>query len=53
MAHRKRKKSKRNVRCTICTTYRWRGNGKDRFKIKDRKQKNSEAAMVLAWAGER
>ena len=26
MAHYKRKKSKRNVVCTICTPYKWMGN---------------------------
>jgi hypothetical protein len=34
MAHHKRKKSKRSVRCTICTTHRWSGNTKGRFKRK-------------------
>ena len=27
----KRKKSKRSVRCTLCTQHRWRGNGNGRF----------------------
>jgi len=27
----KRKKSKRSVRCTICTPHRWKGNSKERF----------------------
>ena len=31
----KRGKSKRAVRCTLCTPHRWRGNSKDRFKRKD------------------
>ena len=26
----KRKKCKRNVRCTLCTADRWKGNAKDR-----------------------
>lgn len=26
----KRKKSRRNVRCTICTTHRWKGNAAGR-----------------------
>lgn len=34
--HYKRKKTRRNVRCTLCTPHRWRGNGKDRFKAKER-----------------
>jgi len=35
----KRKKSKKSVKCTICTPYRWLGNSKDRFKHKDRESK--------------
>jgi hypothetical protein len=34
----KRKKSKRSVRCTLCTTYRWRGNSKGRKPIRDLRQ---------------
>lgn len=30
MANYKRPKTKRRVRCTICTPHRWRGNGKGR-----------------------
>ena len=29
------KRGRRHVRCTICTTYRWLGNNKGRFKAKD------------------
>jgi hypothetical protein len=36
MANFKRKKSKRQVKCTICTTHRWKGNSKDRFKKADK-----------------
>lgn len=36
MANFKRKKSKRQVRCTLCTKHRWKGNGKDRFKKSDK-----------------
>lgn len=32
MANFKRKKTKRNVRCTMCTDYRWMGNNKGRKK---------------------
>lgn len=35
MANFKRKKCKKNVKCTICTTHRWLGNRSGRFKIKD------------------
>lgn len=30
MANFKRQKTKRRVRCTLCTTYRWFGNNKGR-----------------------
>ncbi len=30
--HHKRKKTKRNVRCTLCTPYRWMGNTKERHR---------------------
>jgi hypothetical protein len=33
--HFKRRKSRRSVRCTLCTPHRWHGNAKDRFKAKD------------------
>jgi hypothetical protein len=31
MANFKRRRCKRQVRCTICTTHRWRGNGNQRW----------------------
>lgn len=34
MANFKRKKTKRNVRCTMCTQNRWLGNNCGRFKHK-------------------
>lgn len=33
--HHKRKKTKRRVKCTMCTPYRWRGNNSGRFKEKE------------------
>lgn len=48
MAHFKRRRCRRQVRCTLCTADRWKGNGKDRFKVKesrralDREQKEQE-----------
>jgi hypothetical protein len=39
MANHKRKKSKRQVKCTLCTQYRWLGNSKERMKAKYRKVK--------------
>ena len=38
MANFKRKKSKRSVRCTMCTQHRWLGNSKERVKAKYRKE---------------
>ena len=32
----KRKKSRRQVRCTLCTRDRWKGNAKDRFKNREK-----------------
>lgn len=40
MANHKRKKSKRTVKCTMCTTHRWFGNNKGRFKDKESAAKN-------------
>lgn len=45
MANHKRKKSKRTVKCTMCTTHRWFGNNKGRVKNKEaakRKQLKKE-----------
>lgn len=45
MANHKRKKSKRSVKCTMCTQHRWAGNASGRFKAKDeakKKQANKE-----------
>ncbi len=33
------KTCKRQVRCTICTSYRWMGNAKERFKAKEQATK--------------
>lgn len=38
----KRKKSKRNVKCTMCTTHRWAGNSDQRFKPKDSEAKRRQ-----------
>ena len=35
----KRKKSKRVVRCTLCTKYRWIGNNTGRRTIRDQRNK--------------
>ena len=43
-----RKASKRTVRCTICSTWRWRGNsdGKERWNINTLKRKQSANEQV-------
>ena len=33
--HYKRPKTKRRVRCTLCTPHRWQGNNRNRFKAKE------------------
>lgn len=41
--HHKRKKTKRRVRCTICTKHRWLGNSAGRSKPKEEaKRKQAE-----------
>lgn len=43
MANHKRKKSKRSVKCTMCTTHRWFGNHKGRRTDKENaKRKQAE-----------
>lgn len=42
--HYKRKKSKRNVRCTLCTQLRWRGNSKSKKRISDLRNDDREKA---------
>ena len=42
----KKGKSKRSVRCTLCTQHRWRGNAQGRFKVKDEASK-SEAGKEI------
>jgi hypothetical protein len=49
----KRRKSRRSIRCTLCTPHRWRGNSKGRFKAKDhfaRMQANLDARGLCAVA---
>jgi len=42
--HFKRKKSKRNVKCTMCTQLRWLGNSKLRKRISD--LRNEDRAKI-------
>lgn len=37
--HFKRKKTKRCVRCTICTKHRWKGNSASKKRISDLRNK--------------
>lgn len=46
MAHHKRKKSKRSVKCTMCTQDRWKGNSKGRFKAKDEAAKKESLKEI-------
>jgi len=46
MANHKRKKSKRNVKCTICTTYRHLGNNKGRVNDKEAESKKRSAKEI-------
>jgi hypothetical protein len=50
MANFKRHKTKRNVRCTMCTQYRWMGNGKDRTRFKAASRRISADAQVEEFA---
>jgi hypothetical protein len=49
MANFKRKKSKRNVRCTICTKYRWRGNSTGKKRIRDLRQEEKGVGK-MSWS---
>jgi hypothetical protein len=46
--HYKRKKSKRNVRCTMCTQLRWMGNSKSRKRISDLKNDDKVKEQMVA-----
>ena len=46
MANHKRKKSKRSVKCTMCTQHRWQGNSKGRFKPKEEAQKKQASKEI-------
>lgn len=37
----KRKKTRRQVRCTLCTPYRWMGNREERRPVRDRRARQS------------
>jgi len=46
MANFKRRKSKKTVRCTLCTPYRWMGNAKQRLKAKELSAKIAAATVM-------
>ena len=41
----KRKKTKRRVKCTMCTQFRWMGNSKSRKRISDLKNIDREKSQ--------
>ena len=50
-----RKASKRSVKCTMCSTWRWRGNsdGKERWNINTLKRKQSANEQIKEYYGKR
>ena len=51
MAHCKRKKSKRSVRCTMCTQDRWKGNSAGRFNAKEGDELKQKISGVSECCG--
>jgi hypothetical protein len=51
MAHYKRKKSRRVVRCTLCTPHRWLGNSRRRSNKQPRRSssRRPERAELDRW----
>jgi hypothetical protein len=51
MTHHKRKKSRRVVRCTLCTPHRWLGNARGRFSKQPRRSssRRPERAELAGW----
>lgn len=50
MSKKGRKASKRTVKCTICTTYRWLGNNEGRWNINTIKRKVSTNEQLKEYA---
>lgn len=46
MANFRKKKTKRQVRCTMCTPYKWLGNSKERIKPKYRIERKEFSVMT-------
>ena len=44
----KRKKSKRSVRCTLCTPVRWMGNRKGRRKDREKARRDEMERAIAA-----
>lgn len=53
MANHKRKKSKRNVKCCMCTTHRWQGNSDERFKPKENDEKRRDKKEIAKYKDQR
>lgn len=49
----KRKKTKRQVRCTLCTADRWKGNAKDRRPDREKAARRRLNAEAVAGVGRR
>jgi len=47
----KRPKTKRRVRCTICTPHRWQGNNKNRFKAKEEGLSRTDKKEIKSLLG--
>jgi hypothetical protein len=47
----KRKKSKRTVKCTLCTKHRWLGNNKGRTKDKEADHKKRSDKEIKKFKG--
>lgn len=41
-------KRRKQVRCTLCTSHRWKGNAADRLKLKDAAKLRAMQKEVLA-----
>ena len=45
MSHKNSGKRRRSVRCKICTTHRWLGNAKGRYKAKDEAERKDRKRL--------
>ncbi len=49
MANYRRKKSKRKVKCTMCTPHRWYGNSSNRHKSKEQSKKKEDKKEIKKY----